>query len=146
MSKRIVSLLLATLLLLFCGAFGASATDEDQRATRDDPLGPSRFSYINITLTGLNVNTNGTADCVADIIGYPGTTTKVDIEMKLQKRVLLLFWTDEYTWKQTFNSYTGTLSKTVTVSSGTYRVQANYTAYSGSNTEKTTGTSPSQTY
>jgi len=99
-----------------------------------------------MTVTGINITSNGTTGCVADFVGYSGITTKVDIEMKLQKRFLLLFWTDEYTWTQTFNSYTGTLTKTVTVSSGTYRVQATYTAYSGSKTETTTGTSPSQTY
>ena len=66
--------------------------------------------------------------------------------MKLQKRTLLLFWTDEQTWTQTFNSHSGTLAKTKTVSSGTYRVVANYTAYSGTKTEKTTGNSGNVSY
>lgn len=145
MSKRILSLMLAVL-LLFCCAFGVSATDESRSENETTSPAPSRFSYINGTVTGLNISSNGTAGCLADFLGYPGTTTKVAIEMKLQKRVLLLFWSDEYTWSQTFNSYTGTLSKNVAVTSGTYRVQATYTAYSGTKTETTTGTSPSHTY
>ena len=144
MSKRIVSLFLSAL-LLFCCALGASATNENRIADeKEDP--PTRFSYINGTVTGLNISVGGTAYCGADLVGYPGVTTKVEIELKLQKRFLLLFWTDEATWSQAFNSYTGTLSKSVNVSSGTYRVQATYTAYSGTKTETTTGTSPSQTY
>ena len=110
MSKRIVSLILAAL-LLFCCTPGASAAEREEL--------PSRFSYTNYTLTGLDISANGTAYCVADFVGYPGTTTRVDIEMKLQKRVLLLFWSDEQTWTQTFNSCNGTLSKSKTVSSGT---------------------------
>jgi len=148
MSKRIASLLLAALLLFSC-AFGASATTELPMELRSSDNGdppPSRFSYTNYTLTGLNIVASGTAYCVADFVGYPGTTTRVDIEMKLQKRTLLLFWTDEQTWTLTFNSHSGTLSKSKAVTSGTYRVQATYTAYSGTKTETSTGTSPTQTY
>ena len=148
MSKRIVSLILAAL-LLFCCAPIVAATDEASTspafAEKDDPP-PNRFSYTNYTLTGIDISAGGTAYCVADFVGHPGTTTKVDIEMKLQKRFLLLFWTDEQIWTQTFNTHSGTLSKTKAVSSGTYRVQATYTAYSGTKTETTTGTSGSLTY
>ena len=157
MSKRILSLLLAAL-LLFCCAAGASAIGEDPTAgtertaheqtssETEEPPGGDRFSYTNFTMTGLNINAGGTATCVADFGGYAGITTKVDISMTLQKRVLLLFWTDEATWSQSFKGHTGTLSKTKTVTSGTYRVQATYIAYSDTKSETITSTSPSMTY
>ena len=143
MSKRIISLFLAVLLLMSCSAFTVSATDESRVASTNPPM---RFSYINDTLTGLRISTSGVASCVADLSGYSGTTTRIDIEMTLQKRTLLLFWTDEQTWTQTFYNYYGTLAQTKSVSSGTYRVVANYTAYSGTKTEKTTGNSGNVAY
>jgi len=147
MSKHIVSLLLAAL-LLFSFALSTSAIDTaDARLEQmEEPPTISRFSYINYAIAGLSINKNGTASCLADLQGYPGTTTKVVIEMKLQKRTLLLFWSDEQTWMQTFNSHAGTLSKTPAITSGTYRVQATFTAYSGTKTETTTCTSGSLTY
>ena len=146
MSKRIASLFLAVL-LLFSYALCASANGatDARMEQKEEPPTIQRFSYINFALAGLNIK-NGTASCVADMEGYPGTTTKVVIEMTLQKRFMLLFWTDEQTWTQTFNSYTGTLSKTAAVTSGTYRVQATFTVYSGTKSETTTCTSPSLTY
>jgi len=157
MSKRIPSILLAAL-LLFCCATGAFAIDEDpvviaaqailerEPSDKEEPPGGEKFSYTNITVTGLNINASGTATCVADFIGYSGITTKVETSMTLQKRFLLLFWTDEASWSQTFTGHMGTLAKTKAVTSGTYRVKATYVAYSGQNSETVNSTSGSMTY
>ena len=79
--------------------------------------------------------------CRAYLAGVNGTTTKVKITMTLEKKVLF-WWSEKETWTQTFNSYSGTLSKTYSdAGSGTYRVSAEYVAYSGTKSETITDTS-----
>jgi len=129
MSKKIASLLLVALFLLGIGTFSASA----------------RFSYTGMTVTSIIIK-NGTAICTASIEGYPGTTTKVEIEMTLQKRTLLLFWSDQVTWTKTASGYYAGLEKSKSIDSGTYRTKAVYTAYSGSAKEVTTGYSSDLKY
>jgi len=143
MRKKLACLLL-TLLFLFLGTVSAAATDSDL-AGQGGGTG-TRLSYTNYAYTALSISSSGVATCASLIQGYPGVTTKVAIEMTLQKRFLLLFWTDEQTWSQTFTGDYGSLEKTKSVSSGTYRVSTNYTAYSGANYEVVTGTSQSVTY
>ena len=89
--------------------------------------------------------TNGTASCSATLTGINGTTTKVVIKMTLQKKTLL-WWSEAESWTATYNTYYGTLSKTATVKSGTYRVKAVYTVYSGSNSESITDYSDQKKY
>ena len=112
MFKKIASLLLVTLFLFGIGTFSASA----------------RLSYTNMAFTALILK-NGKATCSASLEGYPGTTTKVSIVMTLQKRTLLLFWSDEVTWSQTTSGYYAILEKTASISSGTYRTKAIYTNF-----------------
>lgn len=100
-----------------------------------------RLSYTNYALTGLNITTSGIAYCTANVVGYDGITTKIHIKMNLQQ-YLALQWTTIASWQGTFNDVEGALSKTKTLtSSGRYRVQAVYTVYSGSASEKIIGTS-----
>jgi len=143
MSKKLACLLLSAL-FLFAGTVSAAAMDPDS-ADREDGTG-TRFSYTNYTATSIRISSGGTATCSSLLQGYPGTTTKVTIEMTLQKRVLLLFWSDEQTWTQTFSGDFGALEKTKAVSSGTYRVSTTYTAYSGTKYEVIPATSPTATY
>jgi len=141
MRKKLACLLL-TMLFLALGTVGAAAVDSELA----DPGGGTRLSYTNYAYTGLRISSGGVATCTSMIQGYPGITTKVTIQMTLQKRFLLLFWTDEQTWTQTFAGDYGALEKTKSVSGGTYRVSTTYTAYSGTNYETVNGTSPSATY
>lgn len=143
MSKKLACLLLSVL-FLFAGTVSAAAMDPDS-AARESGAG-TRWSYTNYTATSIRIASGGTATCSSLIQGYPGTTTKVTIEMTLQKRFLLLFWTDEQTWKQTFTGEYGSLVKNCSVSSGTYRVSTTYTAYSGNNYEVITMASQTTTY
>lgn len=99
-----------------------------------------RFSYTNYTYTGLEITTQGVAYCTADVEGYSGITTKVHVEMTLQKHTVL-WWSNQVSWEGTFYDMSGTLAKTTTVGSGRYRVKAVYTVYSGSASEEITGTS-----
>ena len=57
--------------------------------------------------------------------------------MTLQKHTFL-WWSTVETWEGTFNDFFGTLSETIHVGSGTYRVKADFTVYSGSASEDIT--------
>ncbi len=80
---------------------------------------------------------NGTATCISKLIGFAGTTTKIEITMTLEKKTLW-WWSEEESWSQTYNNYRGTLTKTHSVGSGTYRVKAVYVVYSGTQSETIT--------
>ena len=98
------------------------------------------YSYTSNVNTLLSIS-GEKAMCSAILTGKSGTTTKVKITMTLEKKVLF-WWSEKETWTQTFNSYSGTLSKTYSdAGSGTYRVSAEYVAYSGTKSETITDTS-----
>ena len=139
--KKVLSMAMVVC-LLFSGSVTANAQVVDDLGIVNDggiAIAPF-YSYTNNTSTTLSVSGSGTATALANINGYSGTTTKVAITMTLQKKggLLNLSWNDVTSWSQTFNSHSGTLSKTYSVSSGTYRVKAVYVAYSGSNSETIT--------
>lgn len=142
MSKKIVSFLLAAILLFSCSSISALASDDAER--QEDPP-PAKLTYIGMTSVDLWISKGGTATCTASVEGYK-TVTKIVIEMTLQKRFLLIFWTDEITWTQTFYTTQGTLQKTTPVTSGTYRTKAVFTANSGNASETVTGYSSNVTY
>lgn len=102
-----------------------------------------RFNYTAFTFTGLDITTQGVAACTASVEGYDGITTKVEIQMILQKSIKRR-WTDMVSWEGTFNEIDGYLSELTTVTTGTYRVKAIYTVYSGSAYEEITGYSQEQ--
>lgn len=134
MSKRIkcVVCLLMSLLLLMPLSVTASASSASENQVQP------RWSYTNTTYVGLSITPQGKATCLADVLGYDGITTKVHIEMTLQKYTFL-WWSEVESWEATFNDVVGTLSRTTTVDdSDTYRVKAIFTVYSGSNSEEIT--------
>ena len=122
--------LLMSLLLLFPLQVMASA------ATTENQVQP-RWSYTDMTFVNILIDSDGTATCLADIEGYDGITTKIYIKMTLQKYTFL-WWSKVETWETTINDFYGFLSRTTQVGSGTYRVKAEYTVYSGSNSEQIT--------
>ena len=136
MSKTVrssISLAMSLILLATTLLAGVTVSAE---STQVQP----RFSYTAYTYTALDITTSGIACCLAEAEGYDGITTKIYIEMKLQKYTVL-WWSTQETWEGTFNDVTGALAKTKTVGKGTYRVKAVYTVYSGSASEEITGTS-----
>ena len=122
--------LLMSLLLLFPLQVMASA------ATAENQVQP-RWSYTDMTYVDFYITSSGEATCLADIEGYDGITTKIYIKMTLQKYTFL-WWSKVETWETTINDFYGFLSRTTQVGSGTYRVKAEYTVYSGSNSEQIT--------
>ena len=103
------------------------------------------FEYTNTTATTLSISTSGTATCSAKLNGYNGTTTKIVIKMTLQKKTLL-WWSEVDSWSTTINNWYGSLTKTASVGSGTYRVKVEFTVYSGSNSEEITTYSQEKKY
>ena len=136
MFKKSLALVMALVMLLSFTAVSYAAND----GTAIQP----RYDYTKNHVENLSI-TNGTASCSATLTGINGTTTKVVIKMTLQKKTLL-WWSEAESWTATYNTYYGTLSKTATVKSGTYRVKAVYTVYSGSNSESITDYSDQKKY
>lgn len=89
------------------------------------------------------VITSGTAIIQSNVKGTAGSTTKCEIELKLQKKVLF-WWTTVETWNKTALSYQASLNVTHAVDSGkTYRAVAVCTAWNGSSSESATVASAS---
>jgi len=130
MKKRIVSLVIAVIMLLSCAAVSQAAVVDGGATVQ--PM----YNYTSTTTTNLNIS-SGVASCRSYIMGYNGTTTKIEITMTLQKKTLL-WWSTVETWTTTVNSYYGSFNKSISVGGGTYRVKAVYKVYSGSNSETIT--------
>jgi len=139
--KKICFAILSLALVLCMGGAGlviAFATDE---ARRDDEPPPLRLSYIMTATTSISVS-GGQASCTGSVVGYKGTTTKVEITLYLERKLA-----SSSTWttyasdpKQTFNSFTGMYTMKKAITKGyQYRVRAEYKAYAGSASETVTG-------
>lgn len=142
MLKRILSFLMAVIMLCSVGIIANAETPENLEGEQviaaqigDGEVQPL-YSYTSDVYVGLSVS-NGTATCTTKVTGYSGTTTKIAIKMTLQKKALI-WWTDQGPWSSTTNGYTATLSKKASVGSGTYRVKAEITVYSGTKSETIT--------
>ncbi len=129
--KTALCLLLSLLLLLPLNMVASAAT------TTENTTVQPRWSYTNITYAGLSIATDGKAISAADAEGYQNITTKIHIKMTLQKHTLL-WWSKVETWEETFNTYYAAMNEATYVGSGTYRVKAEFTVYSGSNSEEIT--------
>ena len=140
MRKRILSLTVVTFLLLFVFAVPVAAAENE---AREEPVVVQRLTYIQFASTGLSI-TNNIAYVDVEMLGY-SNVTKVEIEGALQKRVLGLVWSNVLTFSGTYKGNYGYGEIEVPVSSGTYRVIATYTAYSGTAKESVKGESPIKT-
>ena len=129
--KTTLCLLMSLLLLLPLNMVASAAT-----VTEESQVQP-RWSYTDVTYAGLSLASDGKAISIADAEGYQNITTKIHIKMTLQKHTLL-WWSKVETWEQTFNTYYAAMNKTTYVGSGTYRVKAEFTVYSGSQSEEIT--------
>lgn len=140
MLKKLISLLLSIILLCSVStvAYAQSPNTIQPKETvqSETDIMPC-FEYTNTTYAALNISNDGTATCLASLNGYSGTTTKIVIKMTLQKRTVL-WWSAQESWTTTINNWYGSLTKTASVGSGKYRVKAEFTVYSGSNSEEIT--------
>ncbi len=146
MFKRGISILLMLVLLLGIpvSSHALESNVPVERIIEEDSSIQPLYDYTTNYGTSLSVS-NGTANCNASLGGKNGTTTKIVIKMTLQKKTLL-WWSEVETWSTTHNTYYGSLTKSASVKSGTYRVKAVYTVYSGSNSESITDYSEQKKY
>ena len=131
MFKKILAMVMCLVLMCGTGLIANAETIENQVQTR--------YSYTSKISCSLN-NSSGKALCVGNVLGYNGTTTKIEMTMTLQKK--LVVWWDVQEWTMTENSYIAAISKTVAVNSGKHRVELVAVVYSGSNSETVSSTSP----
>lgn len=140
MWKKILSMVLCSVIL--CSAVitvSAQGFSEDELTVsefigKEIEISPF-YVYTKNIKTDLSIS-SGQASMTAYANGIPGTTTKVQITMYLEKKGLLgLYWSEVVSWTQTHSNYYGTLSKKFSVSSGTYRLRAVYVVYSGNASE-----------
>ena len=133
MWKKVIAVLVSVTLL--CTSFLCVSA---QTVSSDNAEIAPLLQFTKNTTTILVIS-GGQASAAASFSGYKGTTTKVVITMTLQKKGFLgLWWSDEASWTETFNSYNASMNRKHSVSDGTYKVKAEYVAYSGSKSETVT--------
>lgn len=146
--RKVFRAILSLALVLCMGVAGTlvvGATNADAREA-DPP--PTRLSYISTTSTVIGIS-GGQATCVGAVVGYNGTTTKIEITLYLERKLATSSTWSTYASdpKQIINSWTGSYTMKKSVVSGyQYRTRAEYVAYSGSNSEKLTGYSSAVSY
>ena len=129
MFKKIISILLTVVLLFTCTLSSYAALPGG------DSIVQPMYNYVDRVDTTLSI-TNGKALCKVDILGY-STTTKIEIDLTLQKKTAL-WWSTVEAWEVNYLQYTAQHSRTFSVNSGTYRLKAVYKVYSGTNYETIT--------
>jgi len=137
MLKKILALVMC--LVLICGTGIMVSAESAEKQVQP------RYNYTSEISATLR-NSNGKALCVGDVNGYSGTTTKIVLTVTLQKKTMLLFWANEKEWTTTSNTFYATISKTVAVDSGEYRVKVEAKVYSGSNYENVDCISPTREF
>ena len=81
----------------------------------------------NVAMTDSNfIIVDNVAYVDVSYIGYSNVTTNAKITITLQKRTLLLFWSNETEWIDTSDRVSNTFTHTYPVSSGTYRVKITF--------------------
>lgn len=134
------TLALLMLVLILCNMCLPIVDAVGQEQDADDEI--LRYQYIQGKQCELAIS-GGTASISSSVKGTNGSTTKCEIELKLQKKVLF-WWTTVETWNKTALSYQTSLNVTHSVESGkTYRAVAVVTVWNGSNSESATVTSAS---
>ncbi len=133
--KKVLSLTLVCLLLIIGSGLSSIS------ASAADSVPVPYMLYIANSSCDLYISSSGTATVDATIVGYQGTTTKVDITANLQQ-YKNGSWVTLKTFTSTSATYRADLSETYNVSTGySYRIQATVKAYSGSASETQTMTS-----
>ena len=129
MKKRILCVMLTVALL-------CSLTGHTYAAIAEPGIQPL-YNYTSNFYVGLSAF-GTTATGTASLSGFQGTTTKVNVVMTLQKKVL--WWSDASNdYDYTNYSYYADASNTYnSLSGGTYRLKAVFTVYSGTASETIT--------
>ncbi len=136
MNRALVLLMLFLILSAMCLPIVATA---EMVATVDREV-PVKYQYIYGIRCELSIG--GEAASINSYVrGTNGSTTKCEIELKLQKK-FMFWWTTVETWNKTALSYQTSLNARHSVESGkTYRAVAVCTVWNGSSPETATAMS-----
>lgn len=126
MRKITKTLLIVFVALIMCftslpvTAFAAEDGTQNMATPRLSHLSNVNFSFA-ATSTGGHVNVS--------YYGYPDTFARADINIKLQKKFLLVFWKDVDEWSSSSTSNDDVFSHTFTLDgTGTYKATLTFTA------------------
>lgn len=144
MAKKIICVVMCLIMFMSFNSI-AFAADVDTEETME--IQP-RFSYINSVFTRIEYVGNGKVNCFSFATGYDGVTTKMGIDVYLQKKVLLWWVNTDYEWHTLAPGHYAEIKayNYALPSKGTYRVKAIVTAYHGSVTEVCESESKQYTY
>ena len=136
LKKTVVMILSLVLILTFSGT--AFAADPSEAQTEPSGEMGIMLTYISSTLTNLNIDTSGTADCVARIDAYDGVD-KVTVSAYLEKYDN--GWSTLKHWSESYDGTYYAMIKSRYVEEGyLYRIRAYFYAYDGNNSESVSDT------
>ena len=116
--KKILSTIICLIVLVGCIPISAFAAE---------PGIAPYYNNVQRTDTDFFIEDNGVATVCVSFNGFVGETTGATIVTKIEKRFLLLFWTDVETWTDEVSGCYYSTSHSTTVKSGTYRATVEYT-------------------
>jgi hypothetical protein len=136
--KKLITVILCTALLLCSSGIAYADAGRNDHPHQGNIIITPQMVYIYESQSKLNITSTGQAQVKCYVEGYSGIVTKVSIEAELQQ-YKNGDWVVINSWYQSSSSYRLTLSKSTTVPKGySYRVVADVTAYSGSDSETKT--------
>ncbi len=122
--KKLFSLLLCLTVILTCVALPTNAA-----VNLDETVSPM-YNYTSSVDSQLTI-TSKTATCKSIITGISGTTTKIEITQRLQKKNGDS-WTNVQSWTKTVTTYVAVFTNTKSsLASGTYRTRTIAKVYKG---------------
>lgn len=134
---KIVALALVLVLGLGQPIYSLAATTEETEVV---PMSIDAQKTLTLSIS------SGTATASCKVAGDSGDVTKIVIDMYLQRKNSSGTWLNYKSWTGSKSSNIYTMTKTYSVTSGTYRVKARVVCYQGSTTETTYHYTGSKTY
>lgn len=125
---KTISMLTVTMLLCL-SIIGQPVRAAEMFDTEIMPLSLDAASSVTLSIN------SGTASARCSVRGDEGEINKIVINMYLQKKNSNGYWSDYKSWYATKYSYYHTLSKSCSVTSGTYRVKVRVICYNGTDAE-----------
>ncbi len=144
MLKKILCIVMCLVMFMSFNTIAFAADLDTDEVVEVQP----RFSYIQSVLTRIEYVGDGKVNCFVYSTGYEGVTTKMGIDVYLQKKVLFWWVNTDYEWHTLAPGHYAEIKAYYykLPSKGTYRVKATTTAYYGSVTEVCESESKQYTY
>lgn len=132
--KKLVALVTSVVMMLSCG-ITAYADDEPDYPVDDGIIEEYQYTFSLGNILGIS---GSTATCSSDVVGYPGTTTKIFISHTLQQNYGGAWYNVGYQYETFYDFAASLVTYEYNLSSGTYRLKTTAKVYSGSDYETIT--------